>query len=345
MTRHATLLPNHKNKFNGMVLMADSKAAKKGFNKVSDAQDVASRLPEMELEAQKLASLILGLRNKSKAGPGLDFHKYRDFENGVDNPYRIDWKASARRVDHEGNDRLLIRDREMQVTQLIYLWADGSESMNFKADAKLFANAPQYTKKEVAQILTMAAAYIALKSSEYFTLLGSDIRLSGNRDGIERIRMELEHGEDDGADLPRLPVHRGKQLGQNSHVFIFSDFLCPLEEISEMISNFNHAGVKGHLVQILDPADVEFRLKGHVKLNSMEGGGSFSVKKGESAKDEIEKRVKEHIRDVEQLAKKTPGWNFSAYVTDQPLHEAMLPLYGIKTNRLSAPTAPNSEPK
>ena len=127
--------------------MAGKKAAKSGFNKSAEAQSTAARLPEMVLDAQKLAGLVHGLRKRTKSGQGTEFHKFRPYENGTDNPHKIDWKSSARRIDHDGNDALLMREREMEVTQSIYIWCDGSKSMDYKAPRNLFPDQPPRKKR------------------------------------------------------------------------------------------------------------------------------------------------------------------------------------------------------
>ncbi len=318
--------------------MTDRKTVKDNFERNTKAEEVAARLPELDLEARHLASLIQGLRNRNMPGPGTEFHRYSQFEQGLHDPRKIDYKASAKRIDRDGEDLLMVREREREVTQTIYLWRDHSKSMDYKAPAELFDKQPQFTKKEAAEILLLATAYLTAATGERFTLLGSELGLSGNKAGVQRLLHEMAHDavreNKADEDLPKLPVHRGKPLGRNSHVFIFSDFLCPMEEIGEMLTSLHHAGVKGHLVQILDPSEVEFRYKGHVRFHSLENDFSHTVKRSESIKEEVEERIQQHINELGDMVKAIPGWNFSCYVTDQPLHEALLPLYGIKTNRM-----------
>ena len=327
--------------------MADDNAAKQGFNKSAEGERVSSKLPELELDAQKLATLIHGERKRTKAGQGTEFLHFRPFENGSDNPHKIDWKSSARRITHDGEDDWQMRDMEMEVTHLYFIHIDESASMNFKAPADLYPEQPDYTKGEAAEILGFTLANLAIKAGEKFVLLGSGLGLSGNRAGIEKMRLELERRAqtNEENDIPKLPIHRGKPLPKGSHVFMLSDFLCPLSDIAKSISSLHNAGVKGHIIQILDPAEIEFRFKGHIKLKGMEGPGSHTIQQGESAKEEIEERIHKHIHDVEQMVKKIPGWNYSIYITDQPLHEALVPLYGIKTDRLPKPTQNVSGPK
>lgn len=317
--------------------MAGAKTAVKGFNKSAEAESVAGTLPDIDLEARKLAGIIQGLRDRNVVGRGSQFHSFEHFRNGYDDPSRIDWRSSARLTDREGNEMHVIRQREREVTQMLYLWRDGSESMNFKAPKALFPEQPPFTKKQAAEILLLATAYLAARSSERFTLLGSDLRMSGNRHGVDRILQELGMDDAGSQDLPKLPSHRGKPLGKNSHVFIFSDFLSPIEEIRAMIKSMHTAGIKVHLVQILDPAEIEFRYKKHVRFKDMEGAFSHTMKKAESAKSEVEQIVQNHIRQVAEMVRRVPGWSFTTYVTDQPLTHALLPLYGIKPNRAPAP--------
>lgn len=318
--------------------MADRKSAKNAFKPNTKAEEVAARLPELDLEARDLASLIYGLRKRNKPGTGIEFDRFTPYQQGFHDPRKIDHKASARRQHNDGSDFFLIRERQMEVAQTFYLWLDRSRSMDFKAPEELFPDQPKFTKQETGIILTLASAYLAAAAGEYFTLLGSGLGLSGNKSGVQRILQEIEHGgaESAGQELPKLPHHRGKPLPRGSHVLIFSDFLCPREEIGTMIESLHHAGVKGHLIQILDPAEVEFRYKGRVRLESMEDEFHQIVGKGELAKAEMEQLVKDHINDIHDMVAAIPGWKYSCHVTDRPLYEALLPLYGIKTKHMPA---------
>jgi len=318
--------------------MAQSKTALTSFEKSAEAQQTASRLPELELEARKLASLIQGLRSRNVVGRGSQFHSFEQFRNGYDEPRNIDYRSSAKRVDRQGKEMLMIRQRELEVTQMVYLFRDGSKSMDLKAPKSLFPTQPPFTKKETAEILMLAVAYLAASAGERFSMLGSNLKMSGNKQGVDRIALELSLENASGEDLPKLPTHRGRPLGKNSQVFIFSDFLMPTEEIRAMVETLHTVGAKVHLVQVLDPSEVQFRYKKHVKFKDLESTFSHTLKKAESAKAEIEELVQNHIREVTEMIARVPGWSFSTFVTDQPLHEALLPLYGIPVK----PSAPGA---
>ncbi|MCB9989893.1 MAG: hypothetical protein H6867_00755 [Rhodospirillales bacterium] len=325
--------------------MAGKNTAKSDFQDSArtnrEAEQVAARLPELELIARQLASQIYGLRRRSKPGPGTDYHSHVPFNHEIHDPRKIDHKASARRQDRDGEDLHMIRQREMEVSQKFYLWRDGSKSMDYKAPKDLFPEQPPYTKKEAAEILLLTTAYLSVAAGENFALLGGTGGLSNNKKVMPRILKELEHSAaQDDADLPKLFMHKGRPLEKGSQVFIFSDFLCPVEEIAAMIKSLQGAGVRGHLVQVLDPSEVEFRYKGHVKFESPESGATHTIKKSESVKAEMEERIKNHIRDIRELVKRAPNWTFSTYVTDRPLHDALLPLYGIQNSRTAGNPGP-----
>ncbi len=313
--------------------MSKDKSARGGFKRSVEAQRIAAKLPELCLEARKLASQIQGMRKRSKAGSGTEFHSFRLYDAGADDPRKIDFKASARTPNREGGDTLLIREREMEVKKTYYLWCDLSGSMDYKSDKAL------YTKKEVAETLLMASAYLAIEAGEQFTLLGSGMKLRNDRKAIDALTNEISLHHDSGEDLPKVPAHRGKRLEKNSHIFIFTDALSPPEELLQSIKTLFHAGTKGHIIQILDRQELELDFSGRIKFTDMENEGAF-VEKGkvESIRDDYKKEFEAHQNSIKNMIKNIPGWDFATFVTDQPLHHALMPLYGIKPQKLPTPT-------
>jgi len=111
-----------------------------------------------------------------------------------------------------------------------------------------------------------------------------------------------------------------------------------------MIDNLHYSGLKGHMIQILDPAEIEFRYQGKVNLKGLENESPCLISNGQTSRHEIEQRIHQHVHDIEQMVKNIPGWNYSTYITDQPLYEAMLPLYGLRASRMPKPTQNFSTP-
>lgn len=318
--------------------MAREKTATVDFRKNAEAEKVSASLPELDLEAQKLAGMIQGLRKRNIVGRSPEYLGFNQFRNGYDEPSSIDWRSSAKRADRDGNDMLMVRQNEREVTQMVYLWRDGSKSMDIKAPKNLYPNQPRFTKKQAAEVLLLAIAHLTRRAGERFTLLGSDLGMSGNRHGVDRILQQLSLDNAAGEDLPKLPMHRGKALSRNSHVFIVSDFLNPIEEIKAMVNTMATAGVKVHLIQVLDRSEIDFRFDKHTTFRDPESAFSHTIKDPRKAKASVQQIVQDHIRAVEDMARRVPGWSFHTYVTDQPLADALLPLYGLKPRGAASPS-------
>jgi len=62
-----------------------------------------------------------------------------------------------------------------------------------------------------------------------------------------------------------------------------SDWLDPLESIEAMIRHYASVGVRGHLVQVLDPAEEDLPFNGHVKFEGLESEGQHTIRRVETA--------------------------------------------------------------
>lgn len=56
-------------------------------------------------------------------------------------------------------------------------------------------------------------------------------------------------------------------LPAHAHVVLISDFLVPLPELASMIDHFADQDVHGHLLQVLDPAEVDLPYTGQVRAS------------------------------------------------------------------------------
>ena len=144
------------------------------FRRSQEAEKTAASLPELQLEAAKLATKLRGEKKSGRPGDSDRFRQFRPFMNG-DQMSRVDARRSASFFDHNGEPELQVRQREQDITNILYLWRKKSPSMEFKSDKAL------YSKQEAADILTMAMGYIALNSKEHFTMLGTDMRLRSDK--------------------------------------------------------------------------------------------------------------------------------------------------------------------
>ena len=129
----------------------------------------------------------------------------------------------------------------------------------------------------------------------------------------------------------RLPP--AEALPRHAQVVLVGDFLSPLESIEALIKHYVGSGVKGHVLQINDPAEESLPFSGRTRFAGMEGEGETLVGRPESLRQEYAARFASHRAGLSQLVR-TAGWSFSVHHTDQPAQAALLSLYTAMSAQL-----------
>lgn len=130
------------------------------FKLEGEAQTLADRLPDLLLEALRVANTVVhGIHGRRRAGTGETFWQFRQFQ-GSDPATVIDWRRSA------SSDTLYVREREWEASHTFWLWPDVSPSMIFRSHL-----AP-ITKRDRALVLTLAIAEMLVRAGERIALLG-----------------------------------------------------------------------------------------------------------------------------------------------------------------------------
>ena len=126
-----------------------------------EAQAVAERLPELLLDALRVANTVAhGIHGRRRAGPGETFWQFRQFTQASDPATVIDWRRSA------SSDTLYVREREWEAAHTFWLWPDVSPSMAFQSHLARSA------KRDRAVVLTLAMAELLVRAGERIALLG-----------------------------------------------------------------------------------------------------------------------------------------------------------------------------
>lgn len=273
------------------------------------AEALGQTLPPLLAEAEMLAATVmLGEHGRRRAGLGDEFWQYRAAHAG-DPARAIDWRRSARADAH------FVREREWQAAQSVTLWVDPSKSMAF-AGAK--DRAP---KADRARLLALALAVLLLRGGERVGLAGLALPRAG-RTQIVRLAARLS-GEEAGGDYG-VPETAG-MVGHGRAVFL-SDFLGPLEGVEQALARAADRGVRGALLQILDPAEEEFPFDGRVIFESMGGGLRHETQQAGQLRARYLARLAERRDRLTQLARAV-GWQFSTHHTGGPAQPALLWLY------------------
>ncbi|CCG07789.1 DUF58 domain-containing protein [Pararhodospirillum photometricum] len=296
------------------------------------AEATAALLPPLLVAAERIASSVaLGIHGRRRAGPGEDFWEFRRHQPG-DSPSRIDWRRSARA------DPLFVREHEWEAAQAIWIACDRSPSMAYASRRSLPWKAAR------AMELALALASLLVRGGERIALAGHDTLPAQGRAALVRMALALSlesnaHGPEAAWSAP---------IARHGRMVILGDFLDPIEDLRAGLRRLAGAGVRGHLVQILDPAEETLPFEGRMRFDGLEGEPPVLVDRVEAVRTRYQRRLAAHRDQIAALARRH-GWGFLAHHTDQPPRLALLALYRAlsetpprRTPGTSGPTARTS---
>ena len=273
------------------------------------AEGLARNLPPLTARAEELSlSNSRGTHGRRKPGTGDAFWQFRQYQPG-DAMRDIDWRRSAR------SDALFVRQNEWETAQNIWIWRDASPSMAFQSEL-----APQ-SKVDRATVLALALAILLVAGGERVAHLGGQDRPAGGRFGARRLFESMAHAPSSG--IGAFPAHRA--IGQNAHLVVLGDFLDEERAIEDAIARYADDGVKGHLVQVLDPVEESFPFLGRITLHGLEGEGDQLLSRAEEVRDAFTARLTALRQRIGAMAGGA-DWTFTIDHTDGPAEPTLLAL-------------------
>jgi uncharacterized protein (DUF58 family) len=278
------------------------------------AEQVAAVLPPLLVAAERVAVTVAqGVHGRRRVGQGETFWQFRQYEPG-DAAARIDWRESAK------SQRLYVRETEWEAAQSVWLWRDASASMSYTS-ADYVPGAEWPSKRDRAELLLVALASLLVRGGERLTVLGSGVTPISGRIALSRVAELIGRDQPDPASLPPFePLPRAAQL-----VFI-GDFLSPPDAVNGAIARFAAAGLKGHILQVVDPAEEDLPFDGRVRFEGVEERDQVVISRVESVRREYSERFRHHREGLAAIASAL-GWSFGFHRTDRPPHLALLALY------------------
>ncbi|MGE3969344.1 MAG: DUF58 domain-containing protein [Dongiaceae bacterium] len=279
------------------------------------AEALAARVPPLLVAAHRIAATVeFGEHGRRRVGQGETFWQFRRYQPG-DATSAIDWRQSAKA------DPVFVRETEWAAAQSIFLWCDRSPSMHYRSDRNL----PE--KSGQAELLTLALAILLLAGGERVALLGAGMRPTAGRSAIDRIARHLLAERDGEASLP-LPA----ALPRHAELVLIGDFLSPLPEIERSLARFAEAGLHGHILQLLDPAEETLPFLGRVRFEGLETEGELLLGRVEMVRDQYRERFETHCAGLADLARAI-GWSATRTTTDRPPQAPLLALHRRLTER------------
>jgi uncharacterized protein (DUF58 family) len=270
------------------------------------AQEEASRLPALLARAEQLAgTVLLGEHGRRRSGLGDDFWQYRPLRPG-DSYRQIDWRRSAR-----GDDQF-VREREWQIAQSVLLWVDPGASMRFASDRNL------PTKADRARLIALAVSILLVRGGERVGLTGWKLPPQrGDAQVLRLAQMLSEEGEDDYAE----PEARG--MLPHARALFVSDFLGDVTPVEAALTKAADRGVRGVLLQVLDPAEERFPFEGRTIFESVGGTLAHETLKAGELRARYLARLAERKARLDSLCRLT-GWQHFVHHTDHSAQSALL---------------------
>ncbi len=274
---------------------------------LSRARDRARLLPDCLIEARRIANTVIaGWHGRRQRGIGENFWQFRPFLSG-DSVAGIDWRRSAR------DDHTYIREREWEAAHTIWLWADLSPSMRYKS------NLGTVSKESRALVLMLAMAEIIARSGERIGCPGI-MEPVASRNAAEHLARALLHANPSGV-LPSTSMIKGQ-----SDIILFGDFLDAPDTIMQQLGPLARRGLRGHVVEIYDPAEEAFPYLGRTEFIDPESGEKLTAGRAEILQKDYQDA---YLARRETLSGSLHhfGWNFIAHGTDRLASEALVALH------------------
>ncbi len=272
----------------------------------AEAHRLAARMPALLVESQRIAHTVAhGTHGRRRAGPGETFWQFRHYDQN-DPATGIDWRRSA------GSDNLFVREREWEAAHTVWFWVDLSPSMRFRSELA------KVSKESRALVLALALAELLARGGERVGLMGGQ-PFTG-RAAVRRV-AEILMGDTSETSLPP-----NAKLSRFSECFLFGDFLDPVAEMAERFEEIAAQGVRGHLIEVLDPAEETLPYTGRTEFAASEGRDRMIAGRAETLRAGYQERLKRHRTDLAEVTRRL-GWSFLVHHTDRPAEEAVLAIH------------------
>ncbi len=270
------------------------------------------KLKSLELQIKVVVEgFLLGLHRSPYHGFSAEFTEYRPYVAGEDTRY-LDWKLYAR------SDRNYIKKFREETNVRTYLLLDQSRSMAFSSG--------EYNKLDYARVLLGSVGYFFLRQRDAvgacrFDDTVHDFLPPRVRTGHLRHFLRVLHGAEPGhsTDLGGSVAKIGRLIANRSLVILASDFLGNLDSLEKEIGILRARGNDLIMVQVLDPAEIEWRGDRNLLVRDMETGREIFVQGGQAA-ERYRRRFADHQAKLSRICN-TGGVRLCHVSTSQPVDQ------------------------
>ena len=274
---------------------------------LSQARSRAALIPDLLVEARRIAATVaVGWHGRRMRGSGENFWQFRPYVNGEPSG-QIDWRRSAR------DDHSYVREKEWDAAHTFWLWADPSKSMLFRSSGV------SISKDSRALLIAFALADLLSRSGERIAWPGVATPFA-SRDGATKLGLRLASASETDA-LPDFA-----NIKRFSDVVIISDFAEEPEDILKMLQPLFARGIRGHLVEVIDPVEEDFPYAGRKDFFDPETGTRIAAGRAQTVATEYRAAFQAR-REMLKAAAKQHGWSYTVSRTDKPVTATLLTLH------------------
>lgn len=261
------------------------------------------------VQANRVAATIAqGEHGRRRSGQGDAFWQFRRYRN-EDSSMAIDWRQSAK------SQHLFVREREWSAAASIWIWRDASPSMQYQS------HVATQSKLDRATVLALAFASLLVRGGERVGELGGGQPATTGKQAIDRLALGLGNRmTDNGHRPPQVSLPRFSQI------ILISDWLAPVEGTLGMLRHYGALGVRGHLVQVLDPAEEDLPFNGRTEFEDVASRLTMLARRAETLKDAYRDRLRGLQAALAQACHRQ-DWTFTTHRTDRPAQGALLAAY------------------
>lgn len=255
-----------------------------------------ARLGNLPLAAKLVVDgLFAGQHRSPRMGYSVEFAEHRQYTPGVD-PRHLDWKILAKR------DKLVIKQYEEQTNLRGCILVDVSASMNYRHSGAI-------TKLDYACLCAASLAYLMQQQHDAFGLVffAEDVRtVIPPRQGkghLHHVLEALQQVEPGGqTDMARVFNELAERLRRRALIVVLSDLVGDRGDAPQLLDALGHFRHRKHevmVMQVLDPAELDFPFRDANQVVDMETGRTVAAD-GQALRDHYLDRLGEFLTSIER---------------------------------------------
>lgn len=268
-----------------------------------------ARLQGLQLRARAVVeSVLAGSHRSTRRGFSVEFAEHRDYAPGDDVRY-LDWKLLARR------DRYYVRQFEDETRFKLICLLDVSRSMTYRSENAALS------KLDYAAVLAASLLWLVQKQRDECGLIcfdqGIQLWSPANLQGgwLQQLLAQLQStmqrvtsdataiSTTDEPDLNCKLLHESlERLPARSLVVLLTDGFGEVDQLARVMRHARSRRQDLRLVQVLDPAELQFPFQEPTRFHGLESGKSVTLS-GASIRDVYLQEFRKFLRELEHACR------------------------------------------